>query len=106
GAASFSPLQASAQSARTVPAAAPPTAAELARVEQKVEVLDGGSSTRAARKKAATLLPLHQMSARDRKRAEDVVKHCSVFREMPMLRFECNPHVYKYFVNYPDAAAS
>ncbi|MEZ6049109.1 MAG: hypothetical protein R3C11_26745 [Planctomycetaceae bacterium] len=77
-----------------------------AALEERVRTLKRGTSQRSARKAGMEALPLAQMDAQSREKAEAVLSSLSLFRELPTLSVEVNPHIYRFFVQHPDVAVS
>ena len=75
-------------------------------VPDPIQVLRKGTSSGAARKAAATRIPLAHMTPEDRERAEAILHEISLFRELPLLNFDCEPAVYRFFTTHPDVAVS
>lgn len=74
--------------------------------DDRIRVLQHGSSSASARKAATPQLPLDRMSPSGRQRAEELLQNVSLFRELPLLTFDVNPAVYRFFTMYPDVAVS
>lgn len=74
--------------------------------EERVQVLQKGVSSKAARLTAIEQLPLDTLTAAQRRRADEVLKSISLFRELPIVSFEVEPDVYQYFLDYPDMAVA
>jgi hypothetical protein len=72
----------------------------------RVQVVEKGTSSRAARKAALEALPLERMTAENRARAQQVLDALSLFRQLPTAAFEVDPDVYRFFINCPDAAVA
>ena len=77
-----------------------------AALEKRVRTLKKGTSQRSARKTALEALPLARMTDANRAKAESVLSSMSLFRELPTLSVECNPEIYRFFVQHPDVAVS
>jgi hypothetical protein len=71
-----------------------------------VQVVERGTSSRAAREQALAALPLDKLSAEDRREAQSILSAISVFRELPTCQFEVEPEVYRFFADHPDVAVS
>lgn len=71
-----------------------------------IQVLRKGTSSGTARKAAATRVPLAHMAPTNRQRAEAILNETSLFRELPLLSFECEPAIYRFFTTHPDVAVS
>ena len=72
----------------------------------KIGTMKKGTSSRTALKEAKQVLPLNRLAPGQRQRAEDILKSVSHFRQLPQLRFEVEPQLYRYFTVHPDAAVS
>ena len=72
----------------------------------RITILKKGSSSKKSQKSAKSALPLRKMSPAVRRRVESIVRHASLFRELPSLRFEVAPKAYLYFTAHPDVAVS
>lgn len=70
------------------------------------EVVEAGSSSGNARKAALASLPLNQLTAEQRAKANTVLNSISFYRRLPKVSFPVEPEVYNYFVAHPDVAAS
>ena len=106
-------MHASQTADNTLPADADPTIQLVegrspaeADLDDRVLVLREGTSSVAARRAAAARLPLNRMTAANRQRAETILKDLSLFRELPVLSFEVNPAVHRFFTTHPDVAVS
>jgi hypothetical protein len=75
-------------------------------VPEPIQVLRKGTSSSSARKAAAIRLPLAHMTPGNRARAEAILRGTSLFRELPLLNFDCEPAVYRFFTTHPDVAVS
>ena len=71
-----------------------------------LRVLEKGTSGRSARQAGIEQLPLEKMTAENRKNADEILEHVSMFRELPMLQFDVEPAVYHYFTQHPEVAVS
>ena len=71
-----------------------------------LRILRKGNSRRTARQAGIEQLPLNHMTVANRKKADGILEHVSLFRELPMLQFEVEPAVYHYFTQHPDVAVS
>jgi hypothetical protein len=74
--------------------------------DERVKILEKGTSARAARTAALRELPLDKLSPEDRATVGKVLDNVAMFREMPAVEFEVEHDVYRYFVNSPEAAVS
>ena len=75
--------------------------------ERKIlRVLQKGNSGRAARQAGIEQLPLDNMTVANRKHADEILEHLSMFRELPILQFDVDPAVYLYFTQHPEVAVS
>ena len=75
-------------------------------VPDPIQVVRKGTSSAAARKSAATRVPLTQMTSRNRERAEAILRETSLFRELPLLTYGVEPAAYRFFTTHPDVAVS
>lgn len=75
-------------------------------VPDPIQVLRKGNSSSSARKSATSRVPLAYMTPSNRQRAESILDETSLFRELPLLSFECEPAVYRFFTTHPDVAVS
>lgn len=75
-------------------------------VRDLIKLVERGNSSRTTRKQAIEALPLDQMTADNRNRAQAMVDTCSVFRRLPTVQFEVVPGVYRYFAAHPHVAVS
>ena len=73
---------------------------------EHVRILEKGTSSRAARKTAVDGVPLGRMTVENRKRAEELLRSISLYRQLPTVAFEVDPDVYRYFIACPDAAVA
>ena len=71
-----------------------------------VQVLQKGTSDRAAMNAAVANLPLAEMTTANRARARRVIDNVSMFRSMPTIRIPVDHDVYQFFVDHPDVAVS
>ncbi|MCH7989336.1 MAG: hypothetical protein IID46_09345 [Planctomycetes bacterium] len=71
-----------------------------------LRILQKGKSGRAARIAGLEALPLDDMTIANRKYADEILEHVSMFRELPMLQFDVEPAVYHYFTQHPEVAVS
>lgn len=71
-----------------------------------VQVLQKGTSDRAAMSAAIAQVPLAQMTPANRERARRVMDNVSMFRSMPTIRIPVDHDVYQFFVDHPDVAVS
>jgi hypothetical protein len=71
-----------------------------------LRVLQKGNSGRSARQAGIEQLPLEDMTKENRKNADEILEHVSMFRELPMLQFDVEPAVYHYFTQHPEVAVS
>lgn len=69
-------------------------------------VVRPGSSSGAVRRQAVAELPLDQLSADARAKAQRVLSGMALFRRLPTLSFEADRRVYQHFVSHPDVAVS
>lgn len=86
-----------------------PTAAETEagiREVLRVDVTQGGSSTRGELADALKRLPMRQLSAEQARRVNAIVRSPSLFRRLPTITCRTDPRVYSYFVENPDVAVS
>lgn len=65
-----------------------------------------GSSASALLQKASADLPLAQLTADQRSRADSVLSGVSYYRRLPTLTFPVDPDVYLYFTKNPEVAVS
>lgn len=87
-------------------AAARQTEQEPVDVSRIVRVLQKGTSSRSARRTALERLPLRQLSAADRQRADAILGDISLFRELPVVSVPLDHNVFRYFSHRPDVAVS
>jgi hypothetical protein len=71
-----------------------------------IETIKKGTSSRSSLREAKQILPLNRLAPGQRRRADDILKSVSLFRQLPQLRFEVEPQLYQYFMVHPDAAVS
>ncbi|MCH7686582.1 MAG: hypothetical protein IH899_07875 [Planctomycetes bacterium] len=71
-----------------------------------LRVLEKGNSGRTARQAGIEQLPLENMTVENRKNADEILEHVSMFRELPILQFDVEPAVYLYFTQHPEVAVS
>lgn len=74
--------------------------------DERVKVVQKGTSTKSARQAAIQALPLDELTPAQRAKADVVLDSISLFRELPVVTFEVEPDVYRYFLNSPDVAVS
>jgi hypothetical protein len=65
-----------------------------------------GSSSTAVKKQAALEVPITELAAADRARAQSILDETSYFRRLPTLTVPVVPEVYLHFLGHPDTAAS
>ena len=82
------------------------TASDPSALSNQVQAIRKGTSSASARRAALREMPLDRMSARNRARAEAILREISLFRDLPVLTFEVDPAVYRFFTTYPDVAVS
>ena len=71
-----------------------------------LQVLQKGSSGRSAHQAGIEKLPLDGMTQENRKHADEILEHVSLFRELPILQFNVELEVYHYFTQHPEVAVS
>lgn len=98
------PSQKSGDTAQRTGEGADQAARGRAVMEARVKVVKRPSSAKAARKEAASLLPLDKMTDAHRRRVLEIVNANSLFRELPTLRFQVDPRVYTFFMQHPEVA--
>ena len=75
-------------------------------LNEHVQTVHKGTSSRAARKAAVNAIPLDKMTVENRAKASGVLESISLFRTLPAFSFEVDPQVYNFFVAHPDVAVS
>ena len=74
--------------------------------ELTVDIVRRGSSSWTALRKAQAALPLNRLNARQRQRADRILRNRSMFRRLPTVSLEAEPDVYRWFTRNPEAAVS
>lgn len=72
--------------------------------DERVKVVQKGSSAKASRTAALQQLPLDRLGASQRAKADAVLGSISLYRELPTVTFEAEPEVYRFFLNAPEVA--
>lgn len=75
-------------------------------LRKAVTVVKKPTSSRAARKQALLEIPLDRLSPEDRMRAGAILRSMGLFRELPVVSFETEPEVHRYFMAHPDVAVA
>lgn len=65
-----------------------------------------GTSASSTRQQAVRSIPLDQLSADGREKAERVLKDIGLYRRLPTLSFEVEPEIYRFLLHRPDLAVS
>lgn len=74
--------------------------------DKLLTIVKKGSSGRSARREGIKTIPLKGMTDENRQKAEEILDHISLFRELPTLQFDVDPGVYRYFISNPEVAVS
>ena len=83
-----------------------PAAHESESLADRVQIVERSSSSKAARDQAIRSLPLDKLSAADRRRVEDAIRNVSLFRQLPVVTFQAEADVCRFFIENPDVAVS
>jgi len=76
------------------------------RLKNRVVAVQKGTSARTLRNAAQKGLPLEKLSAEKRQQVEALLQSTSLFRQLPVYSFECNPGLYRFFLTNPDVVVS
>lgn len=69
-------------------------------------IVKAGNSSSSIRKQALQDLSLERLGPQGQKKAQAILKNVGMFRHLPTISFECDPEIYRYFLNNPDVAVS
>lgn len=83
-----------------------PAAHESESLADRVQIVERSSSSKAALDRAIRSLPLDKLSAADRRRVEDAIRNVSLFRQLPVVTFQAEDDVCRFFIENPDVAVS
>jgi hypothetical protein len=72
----------------------------------RVQIVERSTSSRSARENAIRSLPVKKLSAADRLRVDEVVRNVSLYRQLPVVTFQAEADVCRFFVENPDVAVS
>ncbi|QDT38772.1 hypothetical protein [Stratiformator vulcanicus] len=75
-------------------------------IDDLVNVIREGDGDKATQAQALRGLPLERLDRRNRSRVDSVLRDVSMFRRLPLIEFEADPEVYRYFLEHPDVAVS
>jgi hypothetical protein len=83
-----------------------PAAHESESLADRVRIVERSTSSKSARDRAIRSLPLDKLSADDRRRVEDAIRDVSLFRQLPVVTFQAEADVCRFFIEHPDVAVS
>jgi hypothetical protein len=101
----FEASAADASAAKSPSATASPNTAALPSGEEiAVQVVEQGTSTKAAREQARQAFPLGQLNAEQQRLANSVLGDISLFRRLPTVKCPVDSRVYQFFIEHPEVA--
>lgn len=65
-----------------------------------------GTSRRSVREQAKRLIPLSKLDEQSRALAETILGDVSIYRRLPLVTAQCDPHLYRFLVDHPEIVVS
>jgi hypothetical protein len=81
-----------------------PASKQKPRLEDKLQMLSKGNSSKESERQGIALLPLDKLSPAQRQKAAAILESLSLFRELPTLAIEVEPEVHEFFLKHPEVA--